>query len=279
MRVDQIDWEAYRQWLENQFSPGHAKDVYNYSRKYAHCLLDRDLSELLMIQKTKRTNKALANLSKFVGMHDEFLKMMHKHDLEWGGKSNEELVIERLTKVQDPNEVFEWIKQVKRARSDLSDFMDFMAITGLRLVEAIESYNLIIKLAKEGKLNEYYNEEKEALEHFRFKEIFLRKSKKAFVSFIPKESIEKIALSSPLPDSRHAIQMRVKKKGLKLRFSDIREAHASFMTKYLKQPEIDFIHGRVTTNIFMANYFNPALICDLKERVFNAVKEIQNKIS
>ncbi len=73
--------------------------------------------------------------------------------------------------------------------------------------------------------------------------------------------------------------MRVKKKGLKLRFSDIREAHASFMTKYLKQPEIDFIHGRVTTNIFMANYFNPALICDLKERVFNAVKEIQNKIS
>jgi len=114
--------------------------------------------------------------------------------------------------------------------------MDFMAITGLRLVEAIESYNLIIKLAKEGKLNEYYNEEKEALEHFRFKEIFLRKSKKAFVSFIPKELIE-------------------------------------------KQPEIDFIHGRVTTNIFMANYFNPALICDLKERVFNAVKEIQNKIS
>ena len=118
-----------------------------------------------------------------------------------------------------------------------------------------------------------------ALEHFRFKEIFLRKSKKAFVSFIPEELIEKIALSSPLPDSRHAIQMRVKKKGLKLRFSDIREAHASFMTKYLKQPEIDFIHGRVTTNIFMANYFNPALICDLKERVFNAVKEIQNKIS
>lgn len=102
LRVDQIDWEAYRQWLENQFSPGYARDVYNYSRKYAHCLLNRDLSELLMIRKTKRTNivKALANLSKFVGMHDEFLKMMHKHDLEWGGKSNEELVIERLTKVQ-----------------------------------------------------------------------------------------------------------------------------------------------------------------------------------
>jgi len=86
---------------------------------------------------------------------DEFLKLMHSHDLEWGGKSSEELVIERLTKVQDPNEVFEWIKQVKKARIELSDFMDFIAITGLRLVEAIKSYNLIIKLSREGKLSEY----------------------------------------------------------------------------------------------------------------------------
>ena len=277
---EEINWKAYREWLEENFSPGYARDVYNYSRKYAHCLLNRDLSELLMIRKTKRTNivKALANLAKFVGLHDEFLKMMHRHDLEWGGKSNEELVIERLTKIQDPNEVFEWIKQVKQVRIELSDFMDFMAVTGLRLVEAIASYNLIIKLAKEGKLNEYYNEEKEALEHFRFKEIFLRKSKKAFVSFVPKQFVERIALNDPLPDSRHAIQMRVKKAGLKLRFSDIREAHGTFMTKYLKESEINFIHGRVTTNIFMANYFNPALIADLKQRIFKGINEIMEMI-
>jgi len=276
-----INWKAYKKWLEDQFSPEYARDVYNYSRKYAYCLLNWNLSELLMIRKTKRTNivKALANLSKFLGVHDEFLKMMHKHDLEWGGKSNEELVIERLTKVQNSDEVFEWIRRVKHARSELSDFMDLMAITGLRLVEAIKSYNLIIKLASERKLDEYYNEEKGTLEHFRFKQIFLRKSKKAFISFVPIELIEKIALNSPLPDSRHAIQMRVKKKGLKLRFSDIREAHASFMTKYLKQAEIDFIQGRVSTSIFMAHYFNPALISDLKDRVFKGINEILTLIS
>jgi len=67
---------------------GYARDVYNYSRKYAHCLLNRDLSELLSIRKTKRTNivKALANLSKFIGMHDEFLQLMHSYDLEWAEK-------------------------------------------------------------------------------------------------------------------------------------------------------------------------------------------------
>ncbi len=246
-----------------------------------HCLLNRDLSELLMIRKTKRQNivKALSNLAKFLGIHDQFLQLMHQYDLEWGGKSNDDLVIERYTRIQNPNEVFEWIKQVKRVRCELADFMDFMAVTGLRLVEAIKSYNLIIELSRKGRLNEYYNEEKQTLEHFRFKEIFIRKSKKAFVSFIPKEFIERIIMNNPLPDSAHAIVTRVRKQGLKARFSDVREAHGTFMTKYLKESEINFIHGRVTTSIFMANYFNAALIADLKQRIFKGIKEIQALIS
>jgi len=44
---------------------------------------------------------------------------------------------------------------------------------------------------------------------------------------------------------------------------------------YLTQPEIDFLHGRTSASIFMQNYFNPALISDLKERVFKAIEEIK----
>jgi hypothetical protein len=43
----------------------------------------------------------------------------------------------------------------------------------------------------------------------------------------------------------------------------------------LKESEIDFLHGRVSTSVFMRNYFNPALIGDLKERVFKAVAELK----
>jgi len=59
-----------------------------------------------------------------------------------------------------------------------------------------------------------------------------------------------------------------------LRFSDIREAHANVLTKYLRQAEIDFLQGRVSASVFMRNYFNPALIIDLRKRVFKAVSEI-----
>ena len=64
-----------------------------------------------------------------------------------------------------------------------------------------------------------------------------------------------------------------------MRFADIRETHATFMTKYLKDNEIDFVHGRVTSNVFMRNYFNPSLISDLKERALQAIDEIQEKIA
>jgi hypothetical protein len=48
--------------------------------------------------------------------------------------------------------------------------------------------------------------------------------------------------------------------------------------KYLKEAEIDFLQGRVSGSVFMRNYFNPALIDDLKQRVLNGIAEIQQRI-
>ncbi|RLI22434.1 hypothetical protein DRO54_01165 [Candidatus Bathyarchaeota archaeon] len=170
------------------------------------------------------------------------------------------------------------VKAVRLKVPKLKDFMELLAFSGMRLIETLNSYNLIIELAKQNKLNQYYNEKWEALEHFRFKEVFLRISKKVFIGFVPKDLVERIAFNEKIP-SRHAVEKRVGSVGLRVRFSDVREAHATFLTKYLRQPEIDFLHGRVSTNVFMQNYFNPALIGDLKERVFEAIREIESKIS
>jgi len=203
---------------------------------------------------------------------------MEKYGLSWKGRSTDDIFIDRLLSVRNPNEIWNWVRQVKEARPNLADFMDFVAITGLRLNEAIKSWNLMRKLANQGRLNEYYNEEREALEHFRFKELFIRRTKKAFVSFVPKNFIERVVDSERLGSSNNCIRKRLKSVGLKMRFHDVRKAHATILTKYLRQPEIDFVQGRVSSSIFMQNYFNSALISDLKERMFKAIKEIQAKI-
>jgi len=217
--------------------------------------------------------KALAALSKFLGIYEDFRSLVKNYGLKWRGRSSDDLIIERLTKITDPNEIFEWIKNVKEVIPELSDFMDSITITGLRFVEAVNSYNLIMDLSKEGKLNQYYNEKKEVLEHFRFKDLFIRNSKKAFISFVPKTFIETVKRNKRLKIG--FIESKVKRKIKRLRFSDVREAHGTFMTKFLSQPEIDFLHGRVSTNVFMRNYFNPALISDLKERTFKAIRDLR----
>ena len=147
--------------------------------------------------------------------------------------------------------------------------MDFLVGTGLRMVEAIESYNLIIDLATKRRLSEYYNAEKEILEHFRFKEKFIRGNKKVFVSFVPRKLIEKAATSERI--TIDSITNKIKRKGMRPRFNDIREYYATFMTKFLNPAEIDFLQGRVSGSVFMRNYFNPALITDLKDRVFQGI--------
>ncbi|MGB9693240.1 MAG: integrase, partial [Fervidobacterium sp.] len=240
----------------------------------------RDLSEVRDLRPTLRVNvvKALSSLAKYLGVYEDYKRLVKTYGLTWKGKSVDDLVIQRLAKVKDPDEVYAWIREVKRRRSDISVFMDFIAITGLRLDEAVQSFNLIIKLAGKGELHQYYNEVNECLEHYRFKEIFIRKSKKAFISFAPRQLVERIADQTPLT-SKHSVQQFVKKSGLKIRFADVREAHNTLLTKYLNQSEIDFLAGRVSANIFMSNYFNPKMIGDLKERIFKAIREIENKIS
>jgi hypothetical protein len=70
--------------------------------------------------------------------------------------------------------------------------------TGVRKEEAITAFNKITELAKENRLAEYYNEEISVLEHFRFKNLFLRGSKNLYVSILPKSLINEIANSEPV---------------------------------------------------------------------------------
>jgi len=217
--------------------------------------------------------KSLSSLARFLGIYEVWGRMVKNYGLRWNGKSSDDIIIERLTKTANPNDVYEWIKAVKETCAELSDFVDFMAITGLRFVESIESYNLIIKLSKHEKLSEYYDVEREILQHFKFREIFLRKTKKAFISFVYSDTVGKISENTPLTED--IIHGRLKRRNIPLRFSDIRELHGTLLTKHLRQPEIDFLHGRVSPTVFMRNYFNPTWITDLKARTFRAIREIE----
>ncbi len=116
----------------------------------------------------------------------------------------------------------------------------------------------------------------ERLEHWKYKEVFLRPHKNAFFSFARQDFVEQIRTQQPLSNPDCVLGL-VKRSGLKTRFSDLRELHGTFMLKWLKPEEIDFLHGRVSSSVFMTNYYNPSLMDDLKPRALSGIDAIMEK--
>jgi len=279
--VSAIDWMAFREALEAKNYRGtYASEMFNFAAKYADCLLKRDFTRIKQLPCT-RVQKALCGVSalaKYLGVYDDFRQLIKQYGLAWQGRSTDDLIIARLSRSDDPDDVFNWIREVKAARPEYSVFMDFIAVTGLRLSEAVHSYNLIIELTREKTLTEkYYNEKTGFLEHFRFRDLFLRSTKKAFISFVPLELLEKIGTMAPM--SRvYLVRKSLTRHKFMQRFSDVRELNATWLVKYLREVEIDVLHGRVSGSVFKTHYLNVKLISDLRQRAAEGAQEILAKI-
>jgi len=270
----EVDWDKFKVWVYKEYRPFTARDRYFHAKKYACCLATGDLSKLAMLNDCQRVHalKALTALSKFLGVCEDWRRLVRSYGLKCTDRNSDDLIIGRLTKAVSPDDVFEWIREVKLKAPELSDFMDLLAVTGLRLNEAVECHNLIVDLASQGRLGDYYKADRRVLEHFRFKETFLRGSKKAFISFAPAELVERIGRGVRLEYGR--VQKLATNRVGRQRFADVRELHGTLMTEWLRESEIDFLHGRVSSSVFMRNYFNPAWIGDLEGRAARGAEKI-----
>lgn len=139
--------------------------------------------------------------------------------------------------------------------------------------KAINAFNLMIELANNGKINEYYNRELRTLEHFKYPNLFFRNTKNAFISMIPEEMIMRIAQSDSV--TYEMIRKRLHRKGLGVKISGLRDFYATFMVRHgLIKEEVDLLQGRVGKSIFVRHYWSPA-IKELRQRVFKALEELK----
>jgi len=267
-----IDWDGFKKFVYGSYMEKTAYDYWRYAKQYGHLLIRRDLSPLKTLSNRKRLHvlKALAALSKFLGLHREFRYLREAYGIKWSSGDTDQVIIKRLLKRNNEGELQNWIREVKERIPQISCFVDLIAATGLRYVEALNAYNLIVSLARESRLGDYY--EDSILKHYEYPEIFIRKTKKVFISIVPDYVVMEISKSESL--THDTIKKKMQRRGIKFRFSDLREYWASKMVRYLKQPEIDFLMGHISANVFMMNYFNPMLIADLKKRTLQGIRKI-----
>ena len=277
MDVSLIDWNDFRAWIFKKYAKSHAPTIYCYARKYAF-MLNGNFKELETFSGSKKNIvlKALIALSKFLGVYEGFRATLSSCGVKFARTDS----FNAFLRIMNNNSVdlLEWFsKACNVLRRNERLFLEFAKLSGLRKTEAVNSFNLIIDLAKNGRLKEYYNEELLCLEHFRFKQLFLRGKKNTYITFIPKEMVNEIANSEPI--TYEAIRKRLLKNGLRLRINELRDYFATFMVKHgLIREEVDLLQGRIPPSLFVRSYWSPNLK-ELRDRTLKALAKIKNKLS
>ncbi|MEM3442159.1 MAG: hypothetical protein QXV09_07755 [Candidatus Bathyarchaeia archaeon] len=150
----EIDWISFKEYLKQRLEARTAQRRFRYAEKFYGCLLKGDLGELQLLSDYKRAHvmRALSALAKFLGVYDYYIGLVRNYGLKWSPSIPDDLVLKRLTKVVDSNDMARWVQRFKRALPVFSPLIDLMAASGLRVEESIEVNNTIISLAKQGKL-------------------------------------------------------------------------------------------------------------------------------
>jgi hypothetical protein len=240
----------------------------HYAKKYWPLL--SEISGIEKISVTTRNNaiKSLIILSKFLGVHEEF-----KDDLKsYGIKLSRPDALVAFTRIYTNcnNNLGEWIAQVKPVlKPEENLLLRFLRLSGLRLSEGITSFNMIIRLSREGKLSDYLNSELGILEHFRYRSIFIRGTKNCFISIVPESLIAEIKKSQPV--SYAGISKRLQRRKIPCRINELRDYFGTFVIRHgLVAQESDLLCGRIPPSIFVRHYFSPA-IKELRDRTLKAL--------
>jgi hypothetical protein len=176
-------WQEFHNFLLQRMNERSAEDRLRYAKQYRKTLQTANASDLLHLKPDKRIHamKALSNLAKFTGKYDVWLQLRQRCNLKWTSGNESLQSFERF--FNDELSLDTMLRRVDEMMHSLPSFMaqivKFACLTGLRPAEAVESVRLIND--KEA-FPKYYNPKPQALEHFRFPDIFLRQTKKAYIS-------------------------------------------------------------------------------------------------
>jgi hypothetical protein len=191
-----------------------------YGKRYCYILEQMDIKDLLVLPPAKQRHimKALANLAKYNGVYEQWNKLRRQHQLKWSSTNTLDAFERIMNKGTTYDKMMEYVKHILAVlpRSH-ANVIIFGTLTGLRPIEACKSVQII-----QTNLPNYLNSELFILEHFKWKDIFIRRTKKAFISVMTDRLLE-IAKSADY-QSYTSIYVYLRKRGLPMRMNYCRKS-------------------------------------------------------
>ncbi len=273
--VSGIDLIAYKNHLLSKFtSRSYAKQIFSNSIRYFDCL--ENPQQISEIPASTRGNvlKAMANLSKFLSVYGEYKQKLKNSGIKWLSTDDAFSSFLRMTN-NNHSSLGEWYRAMQNILRDNEKLLlKYALVTGIRKNEAIRSFNLIIDLAKAGQLDSYYNSNLGILEHYKQKDavgnfMFLKPTKKLYISIVSKTLIDEIAQSNKV--SYSAIRKRITRAKHNIRIKELRSYFATYLrTHGILSEYIDLLQGRIPKSVFAKHYLKIESVKELVRKV-NAV--------
>lgn len=159
-----------------------------------------------------------------------------------------------------------------------ANFILFSVCSGLRVIESLSA----VRLIRNPKIfQEYYNEQTSCLEHFRFKEIFWRRTKHSYITILPKDIITDLVIQGMdfTPGSYDTVKLKLYENKLDFKLNYSRKIYASYLRQYgnVETELIDLLQGRIGKSVFVRHYYRPSLE-SYRGRVLEAVHKLKEQI-
>ena len=214
--------------------------------------MNGNANEIQFTSKDKKLQimKSLSVLSKFMGCYDKWKDVKDRYQLKWSNENSIDTFKKIINEGNSFDKLLEWLKTTSSQISETHrNILFYCTLTGLRPDEACQS----IKIVKE-KISNYLDKDKMILKHFEFPEIFIRRTKQAYVS-ISNDLIIKIANDSG-NYSYNALRCHLKRKNIFMNMNYCRKIFATFMRNNGVQSEIiDLLQGRIPKSVFVRHYY------------------------
>lgn len=214
--------------------------------------------------------KALSSLARYTGAQSDWLAIRQRYGLQWStGTEKIDAFTRFFDDSKDLDTMMGWLKealQVLPAR--YANFFLFCTLTGMRASEAVEAVRLL-----HSSSTSYYNPEKQVLQHYRFPDIFIRRTKAIYISIVNDEIID-IARKIDKTPTLNSLKMALKHRHLSMQLKYCRKIYASWLHRCgISSDLIDMLQGRIGKKIFLKHYLTPS--ADYKAQVLQALEQLQ----
>ena len=272
---DEIDfWVNFHDYLLQNHSRHTAKVRLSYCRKYYPVLEEANAQMLLTLSSGKRIHamKSLAALSKYIGRYNEWKDIRERYQLRW----SEDDSFQVFKNMTDPKKDYEsmtiWLRDtMSKVPKKYGNIFLYDTLTGLRPDEACKSIALI-----HNSLDEYLDTKTWILEHFKFPHLFIRRTKKAYISVVSKPILD--IATECYGCSYNSLRLAMRRRGIEMNMAYCRKIYATYLRMSgIEQETIDLLQGRSPKSVFGRYYFRPDNLN--RPRIVQAINSLHESLS